>query len=535
MQPSPDPGRVGDVPARTALLRGGRTAIFFNDERISHDDLARRAARLAAVLRAAGVGPGERVALAMENRPDYIVSYFGVCATGAALVPLNTFLATTEAAALLDDAGCRTLIASSRWLAEHAAAVDRLRGPRRLLIPREDGGALPEDLPPGTTRIDWTADPADASAPSIGPDDPAVVIYTSGTTGIPKGVVLSHRNLLGNARGSIAAVGAGPRDRIIVALPLFHSFTQMVGMLAPILAGMSIVLCEKLDRAEVKRALVRRRPTIFPAVPAVFNAMSAAPIGAFARWLNPVKLYVSGGAPLPLETLRAFERNYRRPLCEGYGLSEAGPVVSLSPRSGPRKEGSVGRPIPGVSVRTVDAQGRDTAPGEPGELLVSGPGVMKEYLNRPEETRHTLCDGWLRTGDQARIDADGEIFIVGRNKDMLIFRGMNIYPREIEGVLESHPAVREAAVVGRPDTARGEIPWAFVSLRSDLDDAEGELRRFCIRNLARYKVPRGVVVLSDLPRSAQGKVLKNDLRLRITPPGGRARGARGDRGLQGGS
>ncbi len=491
--------------------------------------------RLGGLLRAAGVGPGERVALAMENCPDYVAAYFAVCRTGAALVPLNTFLATTEVAALLDDAECQTLLTSSRWLGEHARALDRLRAPRRLLILGEEPRTIPADLPTGTRLI--AAEPLQAASapPRLDQDDAAVVIYTSGTTGLPKGVVLTHRNLLGNARGCIAAVGVRPRDRIIVALPLFHSFTQMVGMLGPILAGMSIVLCSKLDRAELKRALVRRRPTIFPAVPAVFTAMAGAPIGPLARWLNPVRLYISGGAPLPLETLRAFERTFRRPLLEGYGLSEAGPVVSLSARNGTRKAGSVGRPLPGVAIRTVDADGRDTPPGAAGELLVRGPGVMKGYLNRPEETRHALHDGWLRTGDQARIDEDGDLFIVGRNKDMLIFRGMNIYPREIEGVLESHPAVREAAVVGRPDTSRGDIPWAFVALKSELPDAEGELRRFCIRNLARYKVPRGVVVLPDLPRSAAGKVLKSDLRLRITPPGDRARGAQDGRGLQRGS
>lgn len=509
--------------------------MLFRDQRISHEGLSRHVERLAAGLIAAGVGRGEHVALAMENSPDYIVSYFAVCVAGAVLVPLNTFLATTEVAALLEDADCPTLIASKSWVAQHRAALDRLRPPGRLVILGEDRGVIP-DLPRNVTQVSIQAADGTSRLPrDIEPDDPAVIIYTSGTTGLPKGVVLTHSNLLGNARGCIAAVNVGPRDRILVALPLFHSFTQMVGMLAPILAGMSIVLCEKLDRAEIKKALLWKRPTILPAVPAVFSAMASAQVGTIARWLNPVQLYISGGAPLPLETLRVFETSYGRPLCEGYGLSEAGPVVSLSPRNGVRKAGSVGRPIPGVSVRTVDAEGRDTPRGTAGELLVRGPGVMKGYLNRPEETRLALVDGWLRTGDQARIDEQGDLFIVGRNKDMLIFRGMNIYPREIEGVLESHPAVREAAVVGRPDASRGEIPWAFVALKSDLVDAEGELRRYCIRNLARYKVPRGVIVLPDLPRSAAGKVLKNDLKLRITPPADRARGARADRGLQRGN
>jgi len=353
----------------------------------------------------------------------------------------------------------------------------------------------------------------------LSPDDTAVIICTSGTTGEPRGVMLSHANLLTNARACIEAVGLNGRDRVLLCLPMFHAFTETVCMLAPMLAGIGIVLCARIDRAEVKRAIMRRRPTIFPAVPAVFAAMSRARSSALARWLNPVRLYISGGAPLSLQVLQEFEERYRRPLCEGYGLSEASPVVSLNPPAGPRKPGSVGLPLPGLLVRTVNASGGDVASGQIGELLVRGPSVMKGYDRRPEESADVLRDGWLRTGDMARLDEDGYIFIAGRCKEMLIYRGMNVYPREIEAALEAHPTVHEAAVVGIPDEKRGEVPCAFVVPREGSAISESDLRHACLTSLARYKVPRLFRVVDSLPRNPAGKVLKQVLKEQLLAPG----------------
>jgi long-chain acyl-CoA synthetase len=234
-----------------------------------------------------------------------------------------------------------------------------------------------------------------------------------------------------------------------------------------------------------------------------------------------VRLYICGGAPLPLSTLQAFEQVWGRPLCEGYGLSEAGPVVALNPPAGPRRAGSVGKPLPGVDVRIGPVPGAETpAPGEPGELLVRSPAVMNGYWNLPDETERVVRDGWLHTGDIARIDDDGYIYIVGRSKEMLIYRGMNIYPREIEEVLATVAGVREAAVIGLPDATRGEIPCAFVELNPGARVSEGDLRHACQRTLARYKVPRVIRVLESLPRNASGKVVKNTLREGVSRPSG---------------
>ena len=341
---------------------------------------------------------------------------------------------------------------------------------------------------------------------------PAVIIYTSGTTGKPKGVMLSHRNLLSNAEACIEVVGVTAKDRILLCLPMFHSFTSTVCMLAPVMAGMSIVLCARLEKGLVRRALLRHRPTIFPAVPAVFAAMAQVKLGAMARLLNPVRLYISGGAPLSLDTLARFERTYRRPLCEGYGLSEASPVVALNPATGHHKAGSIGLPMPGLDVMIAAGDGSPVPPGETGELLVRGPSVMTGYLDRPEETARALAGGWLHTGDLARQDEEGFLFIMGRAKEMLICRGMNVYPREIEEVLEAEHRVREAAVVGVPDAARGEVPVAFVVPAPDANLTEADLKRLCVGKLARYKVPRAFHFVAELPRNAAGKILKQELR-----------------------
>ncbi len=508
---------LGEAPAHAAALWGRRTCLLHAGRRMRFDELHARVVSLAGALAARGVGPGERVAICMENRAEYLISYFAVPTTGAVFVPLNTFLSTVELAAVLRDCSASTLIVSEGSLTRIASVIGDLPDLRRVLVFPGAGPAEGKPAPHGVpvARIDafGPIDPAPTGRPmDADPEEAAVLIYTSGTTGKPKGVMLSHRNLLANARGCIRAVGVTTRDRILVCLPLFHSFTEMVGMLAPVLSGMSISLCDRLDRAEIKRTLLWQRPTLFPAVPAVFAAMSAARVGRLARLANPVRVYISGGAPLSADVLSRFESLYRRPLCEGYGLSEASPVVSFNPPNGLRKPGSVGIPLEGVELRVVDEAGRSLPTGRTGRLLVRGPNVMKGYFGNESETASAVNDGWLDTGDLAHLDRDGFLFIKGRSKEMLIFRGMNVYPREIEEVLESHPAVLEAAVIGVPDTTRGEVPHAFVVMHADRRATETELKRACMERLARYKVPRTITLLSDLPRNPAGKVVKAALR-----------------------
>jgi len=508
---------LGEAPARAAARWGRRTCLIHRDRRLRFDEVAARTRILAESLLRSGIGPGERVAICMENRPEYLIAYFAVAAAGGVFVPLNTFLSAPELASVLRDCSAGALIVSEDSFARVEPALGDLTDLRRLFVFPGGSGRPAIAPPPGIAviRIDSSETAATHPAPAVADAEAtAVLIYTSGTTGRPKGVMLSHRNLIDNAQGCIRAVGVTPRDRILICLPMFHSFTEMVGMLAPVLSGMSIVLCDRLDRAEIKRTMLWRRPTLFPAVPAVFAAMSHARPGRLARLVNPVRMYISGGAPLSADTRARFEQVYGRPLCEGYGLSEASPVVAFNGPSGLHKPGSVGLPLDGVEVRVVDDAGRDMPVDGTGHLLVRGRNVMQGYFGNEAETAAVLRGGWLHTGDLARIDGDGFIYIMGRSKEMLIYRGMNVYPREIEEALESHPAVREAAVIGVPDTARGEVPHAFVVTHPERRVSESELKRACLAKLARYKVPRSITLLSDLPRNPAGKVLKEMLKER---------------------
>jgi len=297
---------------------------------------------------------------------------------------------------------------------------------------------------------------------------------------------------------------------------MFHSLTQMVCMIAPRLAALTVILLPGVDRRAIGAAIRRHRPTIFLGVPAIYAAMADRPPRLLSRLLNPVRVYISGASPLPSNVLRRFEHGWRRPLCEGYGLSEAAPVVSLNPVSGERRPGSVGPSIPGVTARIVREDGSGATAGEVGEIAVRGENVMAGYYRRPQETTAALQDGWLRTGDLGRMDAEGYIYIVGRQKEMLIFRGMNIYPREVEEVLLEHPDVAEAAVIGIDDSrGGGEIPHAAVALKRGERASERDLRDHCKQRLARYKVPRSVRVLDAMPRGATGKILKDEVRRMI--------------------
>ncbi len=528
------PETTPELAIRAAARWPRRTAVIFHGRRITYRELLERVDSMRAALSAAGVGPGDRVAVHMENRVEYLAAYYAAPGLRAVVVPLNTFLAPAEIARLLTDSGAAVLVTSGASLERIAPALEGRSGLRCVLVcPDVSAGARLPAL--RGTHVAHLADAAAGALRSAGyaeasPEDPAVLVYTSGTTGEPRGVVLSHRNLLSNAAACIGAAGISRRDRVLLCLPMFHSFTQTVCMVAPVMAGMSIVLCAGVDRAELRRAVARHRPSILPGVPPLFAAMARVKVGRIARRLNPVRLYISGGAPLSLDTLQSFERTWRRPLCEGYGLSEASPVVSLNPPRGPRKPGSVGPPLPGLQVRVVGPDGSDLPSGTVGELVIRGPSVMKGYHDRPLESARALLDGWLRTGDLARLDEEGYIFLAGRSKEMLICRGMNVYPREIEAALEGHPAVREAAVVGVPDARRGEVPLAFVVTHPGEAVTGAELRRACAASLARYKVPRDIRLVESLPRNPAGKVLKQVLReTALSLPGRATPVARRDR------
>ena len=495
---------------RTAKKVPRKPALVWKKEKITYASLLEKVRRVGKGLSDLGVGPKDRVALLLPNCPEYIYSYYAINLIGGVVVPVNSFLKGTEVSYILSDCQVHTLITTAslaRSVLPHRAELKHLK---HIVLVGEAEEDLQEISRPYSALMEGA--PSSKGERRSSPSDLAVIIYTSGTTGRPKGAMLSNRNLIYNANSSRSALDMFPKDRFVLFLPLFHSFTATVCMLLPIYLGCTIVLLESVNRKDIRHAITRYRITIFVAVPALYNVMAQAKISFLARWLNPVRLYISGGAPLALEVLNKFEKVFRKPLLEGYGLSEASPVVSVNPLGQPRKAGSVGLPLPGVEVKVVNWEERELPPGEVGELIVRGGNVMMGYYNQPEATAQAIRGGWLFTGDLARIDEDGYVTIVDRKKDMLIVRGCNVYPREVEEVLYSYPKVAEAAVIGMTDRHRGEVPKAYIVLKEGMQADEREIKRYCMDRLARYKIPREVEFRDSLPMTPTGKVLKRELR-----------------------
>jgi long-chain acyl-CoA synthetase len=474
-----------------------KTAVFWGNDEITYATLLQRVAGVAARLTSEEKAqPGDRVALWMKNCPEFIPSYFGVLMAGGVVVPMNNFLKPDEVAFILRDAGVRILIADEslrEGVEKLATLVPNLRCLRA------------EEFTPSKDEV--VAESAGGHQKSEG--DLAVLIYTSGTTGHPKGAMLSHGNLLANVESCRRELAAVDHDRFVVLLPMFHSFMMTVGMLLPLLVGGSMLLIKSVHPPKnVIAEIIQRRATILPAVPQFFRALAHAE----APPDFPLRLCISGGAPLPAEILKEFTERMPVPLIEGYGLSEASPVVALNPIAGPWKPGSIGLPVSGVEVTVQTDDGRMLGAGETGEICVRGANVMQGYWNQPEETSRAMRDGWLLTGDIGHRDAEGYFFITDRKKDMLLVNGINVYPREIEEILYQFPGVKEAAVIGVPDARRGEQPVAFVSAKDGVTLEAKPIQQFVRERLADYKVPKHVTVLAALPRNATGKILKTELR-----------------------
>ncbi len=479
---------------QTALRQQDRTALFWGDDEFTYGRLHQQARWLAARLSGEfNVRPGDRVGLCLKNCPEFVPAYFGALMAGGVVVPINNFLKPDEVAYILNDAKVNVLI-TDNTMAETLPKLGALQPGLRVIQVESfaEAGGTP-----------------DFTAPNRAPADLAVLIYTSGTTGRPKGAMLSHGNLLHNVASCRVALGADTQDRFVVLLPMFHSFMMTVGVLLPLLTGGAMVVVRSLHPPKnILAEIIRRRATILPAVPQFFRTLAGVEVGPDF----PLRLCISGGAPLPVEILREFSAKMPIPLVEGYGLSEASPVVSLNPLAGPQKAGSIGVPIQNVEVSVQDDANHHLANGETGEICVRGGNVMLGYWNQPEETAKTIVNGWLRTGDIGHRDSDGYFFITDRKKDMLLVNGINVYPREIEEIIYRFPGVKEAAVIGVPDTRRGEHPLAFVSPTEGAAIDEKALLGFIRERLADYKVPKQVRLLPALPRNATGKILKTELR-----------------------
>jgi long-chain acyl-CoA synthetase len=476
-----------------------KTAIFFGEQEISYAELLAQSQKLAAHLQGeSGVKPGDRVAIWLKNCPEFVACVFGILQTGAVVVPINNFLKPAEVSYILNDAGIDVLISDAE-LSAHFSELSAARPPLKILKVEEFAA-----LAPSHSRFTIHDSRAEK--------DLAVIIYTSGTTGKPKGAMLSHGNLLHNVESCRVVLAMVADDCFAVILPMFHTYMMTVGIFLPFTVGGSIVLVKSLHPPRAMfQEIFSRHATIVPAVPTFYRMMLAAQLPSPL----PLRIFISGSAPLPMQTLKDFEEKFKVPLIEGYGLSEASPVVSKNPLKGIRKAGSIGIPVANVEMSVQDEAGKFLGADETGEICVRGGNVMQGYWNQPDETKKALRDGWLLTGDVGYRDADGYYFITDRKKDMLLVNGINVYPREIEEVIYHFPGVKEAAVIGVPDARRGEQPVAFVAAMEGQTLDEKALLQFIRSKLADYKVPKQIIFLTALPKNATGKILKTELRKQV--------------------
>lgn len=502
---------LAELLSSTAAQYPDRTALVLGDRRITYDELDAAANQVACMLAADNVRPGDKVALSYPNLPEFTIIYFGVLKAGATVVPLNVLLKAREIAYHLSDSGAVAYFAFEGTpelpIGESAVeAFEETDGCRSLFV-------VPAAGPP-----QWADRPAGYVTAEADDDDTAVILYTSGTTGRPKGAQLRHRNMRANALAGADLFATDPQhpDTYLAVLPLFHAFGQTVVQNGALAFGGTLVLLPRFDPAAALGLMRQEAVTFFAGVPTMYWSLLRAlddsvDVSALAANL---RIAVAGGSALPGQVHEDFRTRFGVTILEGYGLSETSPVASFSVYGQPPRVGSIGVPIPGVEMRLI-GDDWSTAPDGPaaiGEIAIKGHNVMEGYHGRPDATNEVLRDGWFRTGDLARKDADGFYYIVDRAKDLIIRGGFNIYPREIEELLMTHPAVSLVAVIGVPHDSHGEEIKAVVVRNTGHDEVTAdELIAWTKERLAAYKYPRIVEFRDALPMTATGKIRKRDI------------------------
>lgn len=526
---------LGNVLKETARKFPSRPALVFYGKKMTYAELDALANRFANALIRLGVRKGDRVALMLPNIPQMVISFYGTFKTDAVAVATNPLYREHELEVQLNDCGAQTLVALDIFypVISHVLPMTRVKNlilcsikdflpfPLNLLYPLKagmDGQRVRVRQAPDIYNFMKLLKGASSGDPGIpvSPADTAILQYTGGTTGVPKGAILTHRNLVVNAvqcRAWLLIRNEG-EDRILAVLPFFHVYGLSAAMNISVLIAAEMILLPKFHTTEVLDAIAKYRPTLFPGIQAMYLAISNHP-RIHKYDLTSIKAAISGAGPLMHEVQEKFEQLTRARIVEGYGLSEASPVTHANPVYGRRKVGSIGLPWPDTEARIVDIEtGEKVLPvGDAGELVVRGPQVMKGYWNMPEETALALRDGWLHTGDIARMDKEGYFYIVGRIKDMIKTVGENVYPREVEEVLYTHPKVKEAVVVGLPhEKFLGEKIKAYVVLREGQRATAEELIQYCRERLSKFKVPKEIEFRDQLPKTLVGKPLRRALR-----------------------
>jgi long-chain acyl-CoA synthetase len=504
-----------EIVERNARERPRQTMIFVDKTKVSNSDLKVKVDKTAAFLKNFGIQKGDVVSLIVANGEEFVVAFLAITKIGAISVPVNTFLKHEEFEHILNDCGAKLLFSSPSFAKET----------KKLLASTGVGAIIwTEDYATKDDKNISYPDIIAMNAPcmradAVGEiDDLACIIYTSGTTGKPKGAMLSYRNMLSNMVAAKVAFAFTRRDRFIVYLPMFHSFTLTVMVLLPLYFGCSIVLVRSVfPFANILKQVLLRRVTVFMGVPTIYNALIKAKIPWYFMLFNRVRLFISGSAPLSEKSLIDFKNKFRRgTLLEGYGLSECSPAVAVN-RVERQKPLSVGLPLPSYEIKIVDEEMMELPTGEVGEIIVRGDCAMKGYLNHPDATAETLINGWVKTGDLGRLDEDGFVFIVDRKKDLIISKGINIYPREIEEVLYQLEGVATCAVIGIRNDISDEDVVAFVEYKDDAAQKLDEVgvKQFLKKHLANFKLPKHVYFSNELPKNATGKVLKRVLKEQV--------------------
>jgi long-chain acyl-CoA synthetase len=502
-----------DMLDAAAASSPNKTVIFVDDRKVSYKEFLHKVDAFARFLEIAGIGVGDRVALIAPNCEEFVISVYAATKIGAVVVPVNNMLKANEFAYILNDSEAKMLITSQQFISEVKELAAGTKIEKVVWIdeaPVLDSNNIVFD------EILETHRHGEESRGLSKLDDMAIIFYTSGTTGHPKGAMMSYRNLFSNMISGSERFKVTHKDRFIVYLPMFHAFTFTVMLMLPFYTRSSFVIIPKLlPFSNIIKQTLLKRVTVFMGVPDIYNALIRAKLPWYFMWFNSIRVFISGASALNEDTLTKFNTLFRRAtMLEGYGLSECSPVVSVNPLE-KQKPMSIGTALDGYEVKVVDDEMLEVPLGQIGEIIVKGDNVMLGYLNRPESTEETIINGWLRTGDLGKMDDDGYIYIVDRMKDLIISKGINIYPRQIEEELMKLPYIRLGAVIGVKDPHSGEVPVAYVELEDYADRqviVPNSIKRDLKAVLANFKVPKSVVIVDELPKTATGKVLKRKIK-----------------------
>ncbi|MDY5049867.1 MAG: long-chain-fatty-acid--CoA ligase [Candidatus Mucispirillum faecigallinarum] len=505
------PKNIADILTYQAAERGHKKYLFFKDIVYTYSQAEKLCNKISRVLAFSGIRKGDRVAVMMDNSPYFIFSVFAIAKAGGIVVPVNTFLKDKEVSYIVNNCEASAMFASEKFkgiinkVKEDCACLKNVFsfdenaeswGAENVLIKDKNMSELPLDI-------------------EITQDDTAVIIYTSGTTGAPKGAMLSHGNLINMVEMAAVSYKMTEKDRFLLFLPMFHIYSFEVTIMFASYLGASIIILESVMDLKTKKfrdILIFKRPTVMTAVPSVYSALVKAKMPKlFIKFIYPVKIHLCSGSGLPVDIYNKFKKKFGVPLIEGYGLSEASPVVAGNTLDNPRA-GTVGRAFYGVSVKIVDKDDMEVPRGEVGEIIAKGPNIMQGYWKMPKETAESLKNGWFFTGDLGTMDEDGFITIVDRKKDLILVKGMNVYPREIEEHILNIKGVEAAAVISIPDEEGDETILAYIKKDPDANITEKDIKAYLKKNIANFKIPKHVYFPNELPLTTIGKILKRRLK-----------------------